>query len=51
MPLTVADEKGLYLVVTPGGSKLWRFDYRYGKKRKTLAFGKWDDVELALARL
>lgn len=44
------DEKGLYLVVTPGGSKLWRFDYRYLGKRKTLAFGKWDDVELAQAR-
>jgi len=49
-PYKLADEKGLYLVVTPGGSKLWRFDYRYGEKRKTLAFGKWDDVELAQAR-
>jgi hypothetical protein len=49
-PYKIADEKGLYLVVTPGGSKLWRFDYRYGQKRKTLAFGKWDDVELAQAR-
>ena len=43
-PYKLADEKGLYLVVTPRGSKLWRFDYRYGGKRKTLAFGKWDDV-------
>lgn len=49
-PYKIADEKGLYLVVTPSGSKLWRFDYRYGHKRKTLAFGKWDDVELAQAR-
>ena len=49
-PYKLADEKGLYLVVTPRGSKLWRFDYRYGGKRKTLAFGKWDDVELAQAR-
>jgi hypothetical protein len=49
-PYKLADEKGLYLVVTTGGSKLWRFDYRYGQKRKTLAFGKWDDVELAQAR-
>ena len=43
-PYKLGDEKGLYLVVTPRGSKLWRFDYRYGGKRKTLAFGKWDDV-------
>lgn len=49
-PYKLGDEKGLYLVVTPGGSKLWRFDYRFGGKRKTLAFGKWDDVELAQAR-
>jgi len=49
-PYKLADEKGLYLVVTPGGSKLWRFDYRYGQKRKTLAFGKWNDVQLAQAR-
>jgi integrase len=49
-PYKLADEKGLYLVVTTGGSKLWRFDYRYGGKRKTLSFGKWNDVELAQAR-
>lgn len=49
-PYKLSDEKGLYLLVTPSGSKLWRFDYRFADKRKTLAFGKWDDVELALAR-
>ena len=46
----LGDEKGLYLVVTAGGSKLWRFDYRYGGKRKTLAFGKWNDIDLSQAR-
>jgi len=45
-PYKLSDEKGLYLLVTPSGSKLWRFDYRYDGKRKTLAFGKWDRVEL-----
>jgi integrase len=49
-PYKLSDEKGLYLLVTPSGSKLWRFDYRFAGKRKTLAFGKWDDVELAQAR-
>jgi Arm DNA-binding domain len=49
-PYKIGDEKGLYLVVTAGGSKLWRFDYRYGGKRKTLAFGKWNDIELSQAR-
>ena len=49
-PYKLADEKGLYLLVTPGGSKLWRFDYRFDGKRNTLSFGKWNDVELAQAR-
>ena len=49
-PYKIGDEKGLYLVVTAGGSKLWRFDYRYDGKRKTLAFGKWNDIELSQAR-
>ncbi len=50
-PYKLADEKGLYLVVTPSGGRLWRFDYRHGEKRKTLAMGKWPDVELATARV
>lgn len=49
-PYKLADGKGLYLVVTPSGGKLWRFDYRHGEKRKTLALGKWPDFELAAAR-
>jgi integrase len=49
-PYKLSDEKGLYLLVTPSASKLWRFDYRFAGKRKTLSFGKWDDVELAQAR-
>lgn len=46
----VADGRGLYLLVTPQGSKLWRFDYRFGGKRYTLAFGNWPDVSLNQAR-
>ena len=49
-PYKLADEKGLYLLVTASGSKLWRFDYRFAGRRKTLAFGKWPDVELGAAR-
>ena len=32
----VADERGLYVEVTPVGSKLWRFRYRVGKIEKKL---------------
>jgi len=46
----LSDEKGLYLLVQIKGGKLWRFDYRYFGKRKTLAFGSYPDVSLNKAR-
>jgi hypothetical protein len=33
--------------VTPTGGKLWRLDYRFGDKRKTIALGAYPDVSLA----
>ncbi len=47
---TVFDGGGLYLLVTPKGSKLWRFKYRYAGKGKLLAFGSYPEVSLADAR-
>jgi integrase len=49
-PYKLADEKGLYLYITTQGGKLWRFDYRYEGKRKTLSFGVYPDVGLSDAR-
>ena len=49
-PYKLADEKGLYLFIQATGSKLWRFDYRFLNKRKTLAFGSYPDVSLSHAR-
>lgn len=46
----VADEKGLFLLVTPAGGKLWRFKYRIESKEKLLSFGAYPDVSLANAR-
>lgn len=45
----LADEKGLYLEVTPAG-KYWRWKYRYGGKEKRLALGVYPEVTLAQAR-
>jgi hypothetical protein len=42
----LADEKGLYLLVTAGGSKLWRLKYRIGGKEKKLALGSYPEVDL-----
>lgn len=48
-PRKLADEKGLYLLITPSG-RYWRLDYRYEGKRKTLALGVYPDTSLKLAR-
>lgn len=45
-----SDGGGLYLQVTPQGSRLWRMAFRFLNKQKTLAFGKYPDVTLAEAR-
>ena len=47
----LADEKGLYLLVTTTGSKLWRLKYRMGGKEKKLALGSYPEVGLRDARL
>ncbi|AEG53100.1 tyrosine-type recombinase/integrase [Sinorhizobium meliloti] len=44
------DDLGLYLLVKPNGSRLWRFDYQLNGKRNTLAFGKYPAVSLVDAR-
>jgi len=49
-PYKLFDEKGLYLIVTPIGSKYWRFDYRFNGKRKTISLGTYPEVSLKQAR-
>ncbi|NIJ32786.1 tyrosine-type recombinase/integrase [Sphingomonas oligoaromativorans] len=46
----LADGKGLYLLLTTAGGKLWRFDYRQNGKRGTLSLGQWPEISLAEAR-
>ncbi len=47
------DAKGLYIEITPKGSKRWRFRYRHPGtgKEKRLSFGLYPDVPLKTARL
>ncbi len=49
-PRKLADGKGLYLLVTPSGGKLWRLKYRYAGREKLLALGQWPEVSLKDAR-
>lgn len=46
----MGNSKGLYLFVQPTGGKLWRQDYRFQSKRKTLALDSSPEVRLILAR-
>lgn len=46
----LSDEKGLYLLVTATGSKLWRVKYRIAGKEKKLALGSYPAVSLKDAR-
>jgi len=49
-PYKLTDGRGMHLLVTPTGAKLWRLFYRYGGKQKTLALGAYPDVSLTRAR-
>ena len=49
-PKKLTDGGGLFLFVTPSGSKLWRLGYRFDGRQKTLAFGSYPLVSLAEAR-
>lgn len=49
-PVKLTDGKGLYLLVNPAGSKLWRWKYRVLGKEKVMSLGAYPDVSLAQAR-
>lgn len=49
-PYRLADGGGLYLEVTPSGSKLWRWKYRVASKEKRLAIGAYPEVRAPEAR-
>ena len=49
-PYKLADGRGLHLLITPNGGKLWRWKYRVGGREKLMSFGAYPDVTLATAR-
>ena len=46
----LSDGGGLYVEVSPAGGKLWRYEYRFEGKRKTLYIGRYPDISLQEAR-
>lgn len=49
-PTKLADGGGLYVLVSPNGSKWWRLDYRFDGRRKTISLGVYPETPLAEAR-
>ena len=49
-PGKLSDGHGLHVLIAPNGSKLWRYNYRFSGKHRTLALGEYPAVGLAQAR-
>ncbi|MBI0276741.1 tyrosine-type recombinase/integrase [Hafnia alvei] len=47
---TLSDGSGLFIIIRPGGSKLWRFRYRREGKLRRLSLGSYPDITLSNAR-
>ena len=50
-PFKLADGRGLFLLVRPNGSKLFRFRYRHGGKQHDLSVGAYPRISLKEARI
>lgn len=44
------DARGLHLLITPAGGRLWRFRYRYAGRENTLGLGPYPEITLQEAR-
>jgi len=49
-PHKLTDGGGLYLVVSPGGTKAWRYQYRYAGARCDVGIGTFPEIGIADAR-
>ena len=47
----VSDGQGMYVEVLPAGTKAFRLDYRFGRKKSRITIGKYPQVSLKEARL
>ncbi len=50
-PYRLTDGDGLFLLVQPSGSKLWRWNYRFDGKQQTMSYGVYPNVSLKEARI
>ncbi|WP_448885232.1 tyrosine-type recombinase/integrase [Citrobacter telavivensis] len=50
-PVKLSDSHGLYLLINPGGSRIWYLKYRFTGKESRVSLGAYPLVSLAEARL
>ncbi len=49
-PYKLSDGRGMFLLINPNGSKLWRCKYRFNGKEKTYSIGPYPEISLKIAR-
>lgn len=49
-PFKVSDGRGLFVLVSPTGGRLWRFRYSFAGREKLISLGQYPDIGLKLAR-
>jgi integrase len=49
-PYKLSDGRGLYLLISPAGRRLWRVRYRYAGRENMLGVGAYPEVSLRAAR-
>ncbi|ASC92403.1 Prophage integrase IntA [Sulfurospirillum diekertiae] len=47
----LTDGEGLYLLVKPNGSKLWRYNYSFENNKYVYSIGKYPEISLERARI
>ncbi len=46
----IFDREGLFLLVKPSGSKIWKYKYHFGGKERLLTIGNYPEISLLQAR-
>lgn len=49
-PIRLYDGRNMYLEIMPGGSRRWRFKYRFAGKENRLSLGTYPEIPVDLAR-
>lgn len=49
-PKKLFDGRGMFLLINPSGTRLWRFKYRFSGKEQSISLGPYPEVSLLAAR-